>query len=41
IGGLLCCALLLMIGWKSLYALIMLAVLWLFLPRKQVELISH
>ncbi|MBA0190199.1 L-methionine/branched-chain amino acid transporter [Pectobacterium odoriferum] len=41
IGGLLCCALLLMIGWKSLYALIMLAVLWLFLPRKQVELVSH
>lgn len=41
IGSLLCCALLLMIGWKSLYALIMLAVLWLFLPRKQVELISH
>ncbi|WP_174868674.1 L-methionine/branched-chain amino acid transporter [Pectobacterium polaris] len=41
IGGLLCCALLLMIGWKSLYALIMLAALWLFLPRKQVELVSH
>ncbi|MEI7105470.1 L-methionine/branched-chain amino acid transporter [Pectobacterium versatile] len=41
IGGLLCCALLLMIGWKSLYALIMLAVLWLFLPRKQVERVSH
>ncbi|WP_233971119.1 L-methionine/branched-chain amino acid transporter [Pectobacterium versatile] len=41
IGSLLCCALLLMIGWKSLYALIMLAVLWLFLPRKQVELVSH
>ncbi|BES83692.1 L-methionine/branched-chain amino acid transporter [Pectobacterium araliae] len=41
IGSLLCCALLLMIGWKSLYALIMLAVLWLFLPRRHVELVSH
>ncbi|MEQ9887356.1 L-methionine/branched-chain amino acid transporter [Pectobacterium zantedeschiae] len=41
IGGMLCCALLLMIGWKSLYALIMLAVLWLFLPRRSVELVSH
>ncbi|MFP9231165.1 L-methionine/branched-chain amino acid transporter [Pectobacterium cacticida] len=41
IGGMLCCALLLMIGWKSLYALIMLGVLWLFLPRKQVELASR
>ncbi|AOR64038.1 L-methionine/branched-chain amino acid transporter [Pectobacterium wasabiae] len=41
IGGILCCALLLMIGWKSLYALIMLAVLWLFLPRRHVELVSH
>lgn len=34
IGSLLCCALLVMIGWKSLYALVMLALLWLLLPRK-------
>jgi hypothetical protein len=30
--GLLCLLLLAMVGWKSLYALIMLAGLWLFLP---------
>ncbi|MDX5630037.1 MULTISPECIES: L-methionine/branched-chain amino acid transporter [unclassified Brenneria] len=41
IGSLLCCALLLMIGWKSLYALIMLALLWLFLPHKQTQLALH
>jgi len=34
LGGLLCLLLLLMVGWKSLYALIMLAGLWLFLPRR-------
>ena len=34
IGGLLCLLLLAMVGWKSLYALIMLAGLWLFLPRR-------
>ncbi|QTF09773.1 L-methionine/branched-chain amino acid transporter [Brenneria izadpanahii] len=38
IGSLLCCALLLMIGWKSLYALIVLALLWFFLPHKQRKL---
>ena len=38
VGGLLCLLLLAMVGWKSLYALIMLAILWLFLPqRKKVE----
>lgn len=41
IGSLLCCALLLMIGWKSLYALIVLALLWIFLPHKQRELALH
>lgn len=35
IGGLLCLLLLAMVGWKSLYAIIMLAVLWLFLPRRK------
>ena len=34
VGGLLCLLLLAMVGWKSLYALIMLAALWLFLPRR-------
>ncbi|MEH2919559.1 L-methionine/branched-chain amino acid transporter [Samsonia erythrinae] len=37
IGSLLCCALLLMIGWKSWYALIMLAMLWFFLPRRSAD----
>ncbi|MEC5318313.1 L-methionine/branched-chain amino acid transporter [Brenneria populi subsp. brevivirga] len=41
IGSLLCCALLLMIGWKSLYALIMLALLWVFLPRRQTRPALH
>ncbi|PWC20461.1 L-methionine/branched-chain amino acid transporter [Brenneria roseae subsp. roseae] len=40
-GSVLCCALLVMIGWKSLYALTMLALLWAFLPRRQTELASH
>ncbi|PWC11923.1 L-methionine/branched-chain amino acid transporter [Brenneria roseae subsp. americana] len=40
-GSVLCCALLVMIGWKSLYALTMLALLWAFLPRRQAELASH
>lgn len=35
VGGLLCVLLLAMIGWKSLYALIMLAGLWLFLPKRK------
>ncbi|QRG78771.1 L-methionine/branched-chain amino acid transporter [Citrobacter sp. R56] len=35
VGGLLCLLLLAMVGWKSLYAIIMLAVLWLFLPRRK------
>lgn len=34
-GGLLCLLLLAMVGWKSLYAIIMLMVFWLFLPQKR------
>jgi amino acid efflux transporter len=33
IGSVLCCLLLVMIGWKSMYALGMFAALWLLLPR--------
>lgn len=33
-GALLCLLLLAMVGWKCLYALIMLTALWLFLPRR-------
>lgn len=36
IGGLLCLLLLVMVGWKSLYAIIMLAALWLFLPKRAI-----
>ena len=35
-GSLLCLLLLAMVGWKSLYAFIMLAVLWLFLPKRRL-----
>ncbi|MDK9604539.1 L-methionine/branched-chain amino acid transporter [Lelliottia wanjuensis] len=34
IGGVLCLLLLVMIGWKSLYAVVMLAGLWWFLPKR-------
>ena len=34
VGGLLCLLLLAMVGWKSLYAIIMLAGLWVFLPKR-------
>lgn len=34
IGGVLCLLLLAMVGWKSLYAIVMLAGLWLFLPKR-------
>ncbi len=34
-GCLLCLLLLAMLGWKSLYAIIMLAALWLFLPKRK------
>lgn len=37
LGGVLCLLLLAMVGWKSLYAIIMLAALWLFLPKRRVE----
>ena len=36
IGCVLCLLLLAMVGWKSLYAFIMLAVLWLFLPKRRL-----
>ena len=35
VGGVLCLLLLAMVGWKSLYAIVMLAGLWLFLPKQQ------
>ncbi|MFX4312734.1 L-methionine/branched-chain amino acid transporter, partial [Enterobacter sp. 63] len=34
IGGVLCLLLLAMVGWKSLYAMVMLVGLWLFLPKR-------
>ena len=34
VGGLLCLLLLAMVGWKSLYAIVMLAGLWVFLPKR-------
>ncbi|BBJ65803.1 MULTISPECIES: L-methionine/branched-chain amino acid transporter [Enterobacter] len=34
VGGVLCLLLLAMVGWKSLYAIVMLAGLWVFLPRR-------
>ncbi|WP_318369686.1 L-methionine/branched-chain amino acid transporter [Enterobacter sp.] len=37
VGGVLCLLLLAMVGWKSLYAIIMLAALWLFLPKRRVN----
>jgi len=36
IGSLLCLLLLAMVGWKSLYAIIVLAALWLFLPKRAI-----
>ncbi|MNS82652.1 Inner membrane protein YjeH [compost metagenome] len=36
VGGVLCLLLLVMVGWKSLYALVMLAGLWMFLPKRSV-----
>lgn len=34
VGGLLCLVLLAMVGWNSLYAIVMLAGLWVFLPKR-------
>lgn len=34
VGSVLCLLLLAMVGWKSLYAIIMLAVLWFALPAR-------
>ncbi|MEG2114468.1 MAG: L-methionine/branched-chain amino acid transporter, partial [Hafnia sp.] len=36
IGGVLCLLLLYMVGWKSAYAMVMLAALWAFLPKRAV-----
>jgi len=36
VGGVLCLLLLVMVGWKSVYALVMLAGLWMFLPKRSV-----
>lgn len=41
IGSLLCCALLVMMGTKALYALVMLALLWWGLPRKSRQLATE
>lgn len=35
VGGVLCLLLLAMVGWKSLYAIVMLAGLWTFLPQRK------
>lgn len=35
VGGLLCLLLLAMVGWKSLYAIVMLGVFWVFLPGRR------
>lgn len=40
IGSLLCLLLLAMVGWKSLYAIIVLAALWLFLPKRAIVVSS-
>ena len=37
IGSLLCLLLLYMVGWKSIYAIVMLAALWALLPRRAME----
>lgn len=37
VGGVLCLLLLAMVGWKSLYAIVMLAALWLFLPQRKAR----
>ncbi|WP_411706033.1 L-methionine/branched-chain amino acid transporter [Edaphovirga cremea] len=41
IGSVLCCLLLVMIGWKSMYALGMFAALWLLLPRVKKAKARH
>ncbi|MEG5569695.1 L-methionine/branched-chain amino acid transporter [Enterobacter bugandensis] len=35
VGGVLCLLLLAMVGWKSVYAIVMLAGLWVFLPKRK------
>jgi len=40
IGSLLCLLLLAMVGWKCLYAIIVLAALWLFLPKRGIVIPS-
>lgn len=39
IGGVLCLLLLAMVGWKSLYAIVMLASLWLLLPKQKIAIV--
>ncbi len=38
IGSLLCCVLLVMIGWKSVYALLMFALLWMLMSKPKTQL---
>ncbi|MNJ79793.1 Inner membrane protein YjeH [compost metagenome] len=40
VGSALCLLLLVIIGWKSLYALAMLVLIWLVLPRKTQAVVS-
>lgn len=40
IGSLLCCVLLVMIGWKSLYALLIFALLWMLIPKLKTQQIK-
>ena len=37
VGGILCLMLLAMVGWRSVYAMVMLAGLWVFLPKRQKQ----
>ncbi len=39
--GLLCLLLLAMVGWKSLYALLVMAALWLWLPKRRPAALPH
>ena len=41
IGSLLCLLLLAMVGWKSLYALLVMAALWLWLPKRRPAALPH
>ncbi|EMG5761131.1 L-methionine/branched-chain amino acid transporter, partial [Yersinia enterocolitica] len=41
IGSILCCVLLVMIGWKSLYALLMFTLLWMLMSKSRGAIIQH